>query len=115
MNNEPRDSSSRSHGCRSAHLILGMVSLLLGGPAAPAWAADANIRLVLQITVDGLRSDLLERYRGGFGDGGFNHLLRNGTVYTNAHYQHANTETIVGHATLATGSFPSQHGMVGNV
>ena len=35
-----------------------------------------------------------------------------GIYYTNAHYQHANTETIVGHA---TGTFPSQHGMVGNV
>lgn len=33
----------------------------------------------------------------------------------NAHYQHANTETIVGHVTLPTGTFPSQHGMVGNV
>jgi len=42
-------------------------------------------------------------------------LLRQGTVYTNAQYQHANTETIVGHTTLATGAFPSQHGMIGNV
>jgi predicted AlkP superfamily pyrophosphatase or phosphodiesterase len=41
--------------------------------------------------------------------------MQHGIVYTNAHYQHANTETIVGHATLATGTFPSQHGMVGNV
>jgi predicted AlkP superfamily pyrophosphatase or phosphodiesterase len=31
------------------------------------------------------------------------------------HYSHANTETIVGHATLATGAYPSSHGMVGNV
>ena len=82
-------------------------------------AADVQtkpeVRLVLQITVDGLRADLLERYRNGFGEGGFNYLLENGAVYTNAHYQHANTETIVGHATLATGAFPSEHGMIGNV
>jgi predicted AlkP superfamily pyrophosphatase or phosphodiesterase len=87
----------------------------LGCQAAFAAPAAADIRLVLQITVDGLRGDLLERYRGGFGEGGFNELLRRGTVYTNAHYQHANTETIVGHTTLATGTFPSLHGMVGNV
>jgi predicted AlkP superfamily pyrophosphatase or phosphodiesterase len=74
-----------------------------------------EIRLVLQITVDGLRADLLNRYRAGFGEDGFRYLQRQGTVYTNAHYQHANTETIVGHTTLATGSFPSQHGMIGNV
>jgi hypothetical protein len=36
-------------------------------------------------------------------------------VYRNAHHRHANTETIVGHATLATGADPSAHGMVGNV
>jgi len=62
---------------------------------------------VLQITVDGLRADLLNRYRASFGKDGFNYLLRQGTVYTNANDQHANTGTIVGHATLATGIFPS--------
>jgi hypothetical protein len=41
--------------------------------------------------------------------------LEKGIHFTNAHYQYANTETIVGHTTLATGTFPSQHGMVGNV
>ncbi len=41
--------------------------------------------------------------------------MQQGVVYTNAHYQHANTETIVGDATLATGAFPSEHGMIGNV
>jgi predicted AlkP superfamily pyrophosphatase or phosphodiesterase len=74
-----------------------------------------EIRLVLQITVDGLRGDLLNRYGADFGEDGFRYLLTNGAVFTNAHYQHANTETIVGHATLATGTFPSQHGMIGNV
>jgi predicted AlkP superfamily pyrophosphatase or phosphodiesterase len=57
----------------------------------------------------------LSRYRDRFGEGGFRHLLENGAVYANAHYQHANTETIVGHATLATGASPAQHGMIGNV
>ena len=74
-----------------------------------------DIKLVLQITVDGLRGDLLNRYQAGFGKGGFRYLMTQGTVYTNAQYQHANTETIVGHTTLATGTSPSQHGMVGNV
>ena len=74
-----------------------------------------EIKLVLQITVDGLRADLLNRYQKNFIEGGFRYLLDEGVVYTNAHYQHANTETIVGHTTLATGAFPSSHGMVGNV
>lgn len=79
-----------------------------------AWA-QSEIRLVLQITVDGLRADLPMRSMESFSDGGFRYLLDNGTVFTNAHYEHANTETIVGHATLATGAQPSVHGMTGNV
>lgn len=76
---------------------------------------QSDIKLVLQITVDGLRGDLLNRYGKGFGENGFQYILDKGVVYTNAHYQHANTETIVGHATLATGALPSEHGMIGNV
>ena len=72
-------------------------------------------RLVLQITVDGLRADFIDRYSRHFGRDGFKLLLQRGTVYTNAYYQHANTETIVGHATLATGATPAVHGMIGNV
>ncbi|HBE93358.1 MAG TPA: alkaline phosphatase [Gammaproteobacteria bacterium] len=90
--------------------------LILAVLVQPALAGDEqDIRLVLQVTVDGLRGDLLNRYMNSFGKGGFNYLTQNGTRYTNAHYQHANTETIVGHTTLATGTYPSQHGMVGNV
>ena len=72
-------------------------------------------RLILQITVDQLRGDLPERFLDGMGDGGFRYLYKKGLVYRDAHHGHANTETIVGHATLATGAHPAQHGMVGNV
>ncbi|MCZ6828700.1 MAG: alkaline phosphatase family protein, partial [Gammaproteobacteria bacterium] len=72
-------------------------------------------RLVLQLTIDGLRGDLLDRYADNFGKGGFNYLRKRGVVYSNAHYLHANTETIVGHTTLATGATPAVHGMIGNV
>ena len=77
--------------------------------------AQAKPRLILQITVDALRSDLPKRYAHMLGDGGFRYLMQNGINYTNAHYQHANTETIVGHVSLATGSVPAAHGMVANV
>lgn len=72
-------------------------------------------RLILQITVDQLRGDLPLRYYDRLGEGGFRYLWENGTVYSNAHHAHANTETIVGHATLATGAHPSLHGMIGNL
>jgi hypothetical protein len=71
-------------------------------------------RLILQITVDALRGDLPGRFAHVLGEGGFRYLQQ-GVNYTNAHYQHATTETIVGHAALATGTVPAGHGMVGNL
>ena len=82
--------------------------------ATGAHAADAP-RLILQITVDQLRGDLPARYYDSLGEGGFRYLMENGIVYRDAHHAHANTETIVGHTTLATGAYPSVHGMVGNL
>ena len=82
---------------------------------AAVFAQADTPRLVLQITVDQLRGDFITRYEERLGAGGFRYLLDNGVYYTNAHYQHANTETIVGHASLATGTVPAAHGMVGNI
>ena len=78
-------------------------------------ATAAQPKLILQITVDQLRGDLAPRFLDRMGEGGFRYLLEEGVVYNDAHHAHANTETIVGHATLATGAHPAAHGMVGNV
>ena len=90
------------------------VAVLLATSAVAAETREPP-RLVLQITVDALRGDLPGRYAHVFGEGGFRYLMERGVRYTNAHYQHANTETIVGHVSLATGTVPAAHGMVGNV
>ena len=77
--------------------------------------AIAKPRLILQITVDQLRGDLPWRHMDQFGKGGFRYLADHGVWYTNATYQHANTETVVGHTSLATGTVPAVHGMIGNI
>ncbi len=77
--------------------------------------AEEPPKLILQITVDQLRGDLPGRLLDRMGKGGFRYLYDKGVVYTDAHHAHANTETIVGHTTLATGAHPAAHGMVGNV
>jgi predicted AlkP superfamily pyrophosphatase or phosphodiesterase len=97
-------------------LALGMLGTVLVAAVPPVVAAEsAPPKLVLQITVDALRGDLPTRFAHVLGEGGLRYLMDKGVHYTNAHYQHANTETIVGHASLATGSVPAAHGMVGNV
>ena len=97
-----------------AALVCAMPSLTFAQDKA-ATQPPAMPRLVLQITVDALRGDLPKRFAHVLEEGGFRTLWENGVDYTNAHYQHANTETIVGHASLATGTVPAAHGMVGNV
>jgi predicted AlkP superfamily pyrophosphatase or phosphodiesterase len=96
----------------TAFLVLGYCSAGL----TDALADERNPpRLVLQITVDALRGDTLARYSEVLGSGGFRYLMDEGVSFGNANYLHANTETIVGHASLATGSVPAARGMVGNV
>jgi len=109
---------------RSKITTLGKISALLAGFSLVALSSAAALaamgptekpRLILQITVDQLRGDLPFRYYDEFGEGGFKYLINKGTVYMDAQHDHANQETIVGHATLATGAYPADHGMIGNL
>ncbi|MFT5501177.1 MAG: putative AlkP superfamily pyrophosphatase or phosphodiesterase [Woeseiaceae bacterium] len=101
---------------RYVHLtFLCLIFLVVLFRPIPLQAESQQPKLILQITVDQLRGDLPTRYYERLGDGGIRYLWENGTVYTNAHHSHANNETIVGHATLATGATPAAHGMIGNV
>lgn len=83
-------------------------------PAPVAEAAPSGRpTLVVQVLVDQLRADLLDKY-GDLFTGGFKRLRENGHSYTNATHAHAVTETAVGHATLSTGVYPSRHGIISN-
>ena len=96
-------------------LLTALITFALVPTVAFAETENSPPRLILQITVDQLRGDLPSRYIDRYNEGGFRYLLEKGTYYSNAHYQHSNLETIVGHVVLATGAFPSAHGMVANV
>jgi hypothetical protein len=71
-------------------------------------------RLVLQITVDQLRGDVLPRLGDRLEPGGFRRLLDHGANFANANYESANTFTASGHAVLVTGATTAGHGMVAN-
>jgi predicted AlkP superfamily pyrophosphatase or phosphodiesterase len=83
-----------------------------GGGSADA-ATEEPPRVVALVVVDQLRPDLLERC-ASLWQGGFRTLLEQGYHFTRASHAHAFTETGPGHATLATGTTPAQHGIVGN-
>ncbi len=97
-------------------LVATSTAMRAAGPPPPELAAaEPPPRLVLQVTVDQLRGDLPERFLAHMGEGGYRYLLNNGVWFADAHHAHANTETIVGHTTLATGADPAAHGMIGNI
>ncbi|RHW76991.1 alkaline phosphatase family protein [Colwellia sp. RSH04] len=103
------------HLYKNTNLLRLSFSLLISVMPLSVMADTKPPKLVLQITVDQLRSDMPERFIDKMSKGGFKYLYNKGVVFKNAHHVHANTETIVGHTSLATGALPSVHGMIGNV
>lgn len=100
---------------KTSAVFLAFLLLLLTVNARSQNNTVNSPRLILQITVDQLRGDMPRSVYEQLGKGGFRYLYENGIVYENAHHRHANTETVVGHATLATGADPANHGMIGNI
>ncbi|HEU4889431.1 MAG TPA: alkaline phosphatase family protein, partial [Thermoanaerobaculia bacterium] len=87
--------------------------------AVSAAAADPPVtprkpKLILQITIDQLRGDLPFRYADRFSPRGFRLFMDHGIWYADAQHEHGEYETVVGHTTLATGAWPSRHGMITN-
>jgi predicted AlkP superfamily pyrophosphatase or phosphodiesterase len=103
--------STRRSLTRSIALVALLVVLT---PTAFADTTPASPRLVLQLTIDQLRGDMLSRYHARFGKGGFRRLMDGGLYFTNAHYGTGNTFTASGHAVLVTGADTAEHGMVAN-
>ncbi|HKI79974.1 MAG TPA: alkaline phosphatase family protein [Ignavibacteriaceae bacterium] len=68
-------------------------------------------KLIVQLSIDGLKAGLLERYDKVF-KYGFRKLLDEGLKFTNANVDHAVTVSQAGHVTIATGDHPAKHGIV---
>jgi hypothetical protein len=88
-------------------------------PQSPASAAGqttaARPRFVLVIVVDQFRADYLERFGDLFAaTGGLRRLMTGGAQWTNANYDHMPTYTAPGHATIMTGAWPAETGIIAN-
>jgi len=82
-------------------------------PAAIAPSAATTPSLIVLITIDQLAADYLQRF-GPQMTGGIARLMRGGAWFTDAHHDHAITETAPGHATLLSGRFPRSTGIMMN-
>ena len=97
-------------------LVGGSVVACIAAVAAPAPANEPDQpapTLAVLIVVDQLPMSLVSEYEDLFSRG-LRRLLDEGLAFANASHFHAVTETAAGHATLATGSYPSEHGVVSN-
>lgn len=69
-------------------------------------------KLVVGITVSGMRYDYLSVFWDRFGDEGFRRMASTGANCKNARYDYMIVEPAVGYATIATGGRPDAHGIV---
>jgi len=86
--------------------------VLVFSACAVAGTVNEKPKLILQITIDQMRGDFPMRYKDRLEEGGFRYLMEKGTHYINTHFQHADTETPIGHAALFTGTYPAYNGIV---
>src|SRR5688500_12646080 len=70
--------------------------------------------LLVFITVDQIRADYLDRWKGQL-TGGSKRLAEGGAVFTNEHQDHAITETAPAHASTLSGRFPRSTGSTRNL
>ena len=72
-------------------------------------------KLIVNIVVEQMRYELLQRYMNKFTNEGFKKLINGGTFCENAVYDYLITESAPGYASIATGTTPSVHGIVSNI
>lgn len=83
-------------------------------PLSSRAAEPARPRLLVLVYFDQFRGDYLRRWHDQYGEGGFQRLVSEGAWFANCHYPYAYTVTAAGHASVATGLPPAEHGVVGN-
>jgi hypothetical protein len=97
---------------RSAGAVC-LAGLLASSLTAEAARSRNQPSLVVLIVIDQLASHYLRRW-GDLTTEGIGRLIRRGAHYRRGVFEYANTETAPGHATIATGSWPSTHGLIAN-
>ena len=84
-----------------------------GLDGTPLASAAEPPKLVVFITVDQLRGDMLQRYAADM-QHGYGRLMRGGAWFVNAFQDHSITETAPGHASTLSGRFPRSTGIFSN-
>lgn len=71
-------------------------------------------KLIVGVVIDQMRAEYLYRFQDNYTENGFKRLMREGFNVKNTHYNYIPTATCLGHATIYTGTTPTNHGIVSN-
>jgi predicted AlkP superfamily pyrophosphatase or phosphodiesterase len=87
------------------------ISLINNMSGQGAYIPPDKPKLVIGIVVEQLRYDQLEKFRDRFSENGIRKLLNEGTYFKSASFNYMLTQSAPGHASIATGTEPSIHGI----
>lgn len=93
--------------------ITATILALAAGGATNAQNVKPSPRLVVNITIERLRTDYMEAFLPNCGNNGFKKLIREGIMYPNAQYPFAPTDKASSIAAVITGTSPSNNGITG--
>jgi predicted AlkP superfamily pyrophosphatase or phosphodiesterase len=97
--------------------LIGDLLILLGfsAVAQPTNSKSGTVpKLVVGITIEQMRSEYITRFWNTFQEGGFKRLAENGAFTGNARIDIHNLRTSTTIATIYTGTYPSEHGIIGD-
>ena len=95
-------------------LVLGFIIRVFSGNFQKENKINHSPKLVVGIVVDQMKYQYLTKFWDHYSDEGFKRLVNNGFNAKSNHYGYAQTSTGPGHSTVATGTHPGVHGIIGN-
>lgn len=107
---------SRSKLLRAFTVIVFLLGVFgnAGRAAASYPGTPQKPKLVIRIVVEQMRHEMLLRYWENFSEEGFRKLVNEGILCKNAKINYSNVASSTGFASIATGAYPSMHGIISN-
>ncbi len=96
-----------------AFLIVFVFSSILNAQSEQTEKSEKP-KLVIGIVVDQMRYEYLHRFKNHYSENGFKKLMQQGFFAKNTHFSYVPTYTGPGHASVFTGTTPSNHGIISN-
>ena len=91
-----------------------LLFVLFNGVLQVLGQAPKQPKIVVGVVIDQMCYDYLYRFQHLYTTGGFNRLMSKGANCRNVQYNYVPTYTAPGHASIYTGTTPSNHGIIGN-